>query len=170
MADKSVVSAGSQDSAVERSFVREDGSATLTCPNCNKVKTVSVSQFKERQHRLQVRCSCKHVFRINLDFRQYFRKATKLRGVYALHPPAVGGGPVDILNLSLLGLCFQVSGLHKIEVGQKGRIDFTLDDKKETRLVREFTVKSVKGNLVGCQFIKDRQFEKELGFYLRFAT
>ena len=170
MPDKSVGSAESHDSAIERSFVREDGTVTITCPSCNKVKIASVNQYKERQHQLQVRCSCSHVFKIHLDFRQYFRKLTKLSGNYKLHPPAFGVGPVEILNLSMLGLLFEVPGFHKIEIGQKGRIDFTLDDKKGTKLVKEFIVKSVNGKLIGCEFIKDRQFEKELGFYLRFAS
>lgn len=169
MPGKSVVPSHFNDPSTERSFVRGDGNATIVCPNCSSVKIVPVSQYKERQHRLQVRCSCSHVFKINLDFRQCFRKSTKLKGIYGLHPPAVGSGQVEILNLSLSGLCFEVKGFHRIEVNQKGRIDFALDDRKQTRLVREFVVKSVTGKLIGCQFRKERQFEKELGFYLRFG-
>lgn len=158
-----------EEDKAERAFVRPDGNATLVCPQCNSIKIVPVSQYKERQHRLQVRCACSNVFKINLDFRQCYRKNTNLTGTYALHPPAVGGGRVKILNLSLTGVCLEISGVHKIKVGQKGRIDFTLDNKKQTRLIREFTVRSVTGNLIGCEFKKEQQFEKELGFYLRFG-
>lgn len=157
------------DDTAERAFVRADGSATLTCPQCNSVKIVPVHQYKERQHRLQVRCACSHVFKINLDFRQCYRKSTNLNGIYALIPPATGGGMVRIHNLSLTGVCFEVQGVHNIEPGQKGRIDFTLDNKKQTRLVREFVVRTITGSMIGCEFRKEQQFEKELGFYLRFG-
>jgi hypothetical protein len=157
------------DDTAERAFVRADGNATLVCPQCNSVKIVPVMQYKERQHRLQVRCACAHVFKINLDFRQCYRKVINLTGIYALKPPAVGGGMVRIHNISLSGICFEVTGVHQIQLGQKGRIDFTLDNKKETRLIREFTVRSVSGAMIGCEFTKEQQFEKELGFYLRFG-
>lgn len=83
--------------------------------------------------------------------------------------PATGAGGVKILNLSLDGACFEADGIYPIQVGQKGRIDFTLDDRKKTRLVREFIVRAVRGNSIGCQFRKVHAFEKELGFYLRFG-
>lgn len=83
--------------------------------------------------------------------------------------PAVGGGRLSILNLSLDGACFEVSGTHKLKIDQKGRIDFTLDDRKATRVRRDFIIKMVSGNLIGCQFHKSQAFEKELGFYLRFG-
>lgn len=169
MPDNQVVPTQFDDSSAERAFVRDDGNATIVCPQCSSVKIVPVSQYKGRQHRLQVRCSCSHVFKINLDFRQCYRKSTKLSGIYALHPPAVGGGMAQVLNISLGGLCFEVQSVHNIQINQKGRIDFTLDNKKKTRLVREFIVRSVTGKMIGCQFKKEQQFEKELGFYLRFG-
>lgn len=169
MVSNPVVPKQYNDPSAERAFVRADGNATIVCPGCGTVKIVPVGQYKERQHRLQVRCSCSHIFKINLDFRQCFRKPTNLSGIYGLHPPAVGGGVVQVLNLSLSGLCFEVSGVHKITIGDKGRIDFTLDNRKKTRLVREFVVRSITGKMIGCQFKKEQQFEKELGFYLRFG-
>lgn len=84
-------------------------------------------------------------------------------------PPAVGGGMMKILNLSLQGACFEVKGFHRIQIGQKGIIDFNLDDRKETRLVRDFIVRTVASNTIGCQFNDSQAFAKELGFYLRFG-
>ncbi len=86
-----------------------------------------------------------------------------------MKPPAVGGGMVHIRNLSLTGIAFEIKGTHTIKPGQKGQIDFTLDNRKKTRLVREFIVRTIRGHSVGCEFRKDQAFEKELGFYLRFG-
>lgn len=83
--------------------------------------------------------------------------------------PAVGGGKAKILNISLNGACFEVSGIHKIQIGQTGWVDFTLDDRKATHLKRDFIIRAVVGNAIGCEFKKSQAFEKELGFYLRFG-
>lgn len=84
-------------------------------------------------------------------------------------PPAVGGGKVLVVNLSIDGACFEVGGLHKLCIGQRGHISFTLDDRKATRLKREFIIRMVSSNAIGCEFKKTNAFEKELGFYLRFG-
>ena len=152
-----------------KAFVNDEGETTLVCPQCSAAKTVVVDRFRDRQHKLRVRCSCTNVFQVNLDFRKSYRKPTALEGIYDMVPPASGGGKVKIVNLSIDGICFEVSGNHRLVVGQRGAIDFTLDDRKKTRLRREFIVKMIRGNAIGCAFKKEQAFEKELGFYLRFG-
>ena len=153
---------------IGKSFVKSNGEATFVCPACQGVKLASVGQFRERQHQVKVRCSCSHVFKVSLDFRQCYRKPTQLTGIYHMEPPAVGGGIARICNISRSGLCLEVKGVHALSKGQKGRIDFALDDKKRTELRKEFIIRVVNGGTIGCEFIQHAAFEKELGFYLRF--
>lgn len=153
---------------IGKAFVKDNGEATFVCPACQNVKLATVGHFRERQHRLKVKCSCSHVFKVNLEFRQCFRKPTQLTGTYHMHSPAVGGGHARICNLSRNGLCFEVRGIHTLSKGQKGQMDFTLDDKKLTKLHKEFIIRAVNGNKIGGEFLQQAAFEKELGFYLRF--
>ena len=74
-----------------------------------------------------------------------------------------------IINLSLEGACFEVTGTHRLAIGQKGTINFTLDDRKATRLKRDFAIRMVHGSKIGIEFKKAQAFQKELGFYLRFG-
>ncbi|MFW2365456.1 MAG: PilZ domain-containing protein, partial [Desulforhopalus sp.] len=76
------------------------------------------------------------------------------------------GGNITILNLSRSGARFQMPAGHTMEVGHKGVLVFTLDDRKKTALKKQVVIRTVKGNIVGCEFIEDRAFQKELGFYL----
>lgn len=168
LAERSSTTAHDEET-LAKAFVNEDGQTTLLCPQCSALKTISVSPFRQRQHKLKVRCSCSNVFTVNLDFRKCYRKPTNLEGIYEMYPPAVGGGKVKIINLSLEGACIECTGLHKLKIDQKGYISFTLDDRKETRLRRDFTIKMVSGSLFGCEFHKSQAFDKELGFYLRFG-
>lgn len=150
-----------------KAFVREDNTATIICPACNKPKTVSVTSFKDKGHELKVRCPCDHVFRVTLDFRKYYRKPVELPGEYkSLKPLGQGGGDIIIKDISLGGLGFVVSGINTIEVGHRLQVCFELDNKKKTFLTKEVVVQSVNNDFVGCRFAAHELYEKELGFYL----
>ena len=151
---------------MKKTFVTEDSQATIVCPACSSAKTISVEEFRHRHHVLKIKCKCGHSFTLQLEFRQFFRKDTDLHGVYDLVPPARGGGIATIVNLSLVGACFEVRGVHSLQVGHKGSLVFTLDNRKETVLYRQVIIRSVDGNRIGCEFVDDRAFDKELGFYL----
>lgn len=73
---------------------------------------------------------------------------------------------MTVINLSRNGIGFTVSGIHAIEAGQKAQIKFTLDNPKKTVLEKEVKIIAVNNNLIGCAFLDDLQFEKDLGFYL----
>ena len=149
-----------------KTFVKDDSQATIVCPECSSAKTISVEEFRHRQHILKVKCKCGHSFSLQLEFRQFFRKETELQGVYDIKPPARGGGIANIVNLSLVGACFEVRGVHDLKIGHKGSLVFTLDNRKETVLYRQVIIRTVDGNRIGVEFVEERAFEKELGFYL----
>ncbi len=138
----------------------------IVCPACDAARTISVAQFRHRQHVIKVKCKCGFRFKVYLEFRRHFRKSTDLEGMYDLVPPAVGGGKAKVVNLSLGGACFEVRGIHDLKVGQTGSLHFTLDNRKETVLFKKVVIKTVIGNRIGCQFVEDRAYQKELGFYL----
>ena len=152
---------------ITKSFVKPDDGATIVCPTCSAAKTISVKQFRNRSHLVKVKCKCGHSFKVQLEFRRHYRKHTDLSATYDLLAPAVGGGIAHLINLSLSGACFEVRGIHELHIGQKGTIAFTLDNRKQTALFKNVTIRSVKGNRIGCEFVDDTAFEKELGFYLR---
>ncbi|GBE13946.1 PilZ domain protein [bacterium BMS3Bbin14] len=150
-------------------FVRPDNTVTIVCPSCSLVKNASVGAYKDKCHNIKVRCPCGTQFMVHLDFRRYFRKPTDLPGFYKIvKPPGMGCGDINIKDISLGGIGFTVSGKNRIEVGQTLSLDFTLDDKKKTRLKKEVAVQSIDGDFIGSRFSDNELFEKELGFYLRF--
>ncbi len=150
-----------------KSFVKSGDEATIVCPQCNGAKIIAVRQFRHHLHRLIVKCRCGYSFKVQLEFRRHFRKTTDLSGTYEPVAPAIGGGKAKVVNLSLSGACFELRGVHDLKVGQRGVLIFTLDNRKETVLSKSMFIRSVTGNLIGGEFVEDRAFEKELGFYLR---
>lgn len=150
----------------DKAYVKEDNKATIVCPECGISKSISVENFRNKNHVVKIRCQCNHTFKLQLEFRRHFRKETELHGTYELEPPATGGGRTKVVNLSLSGARFEVKGLHDLKVGQKGSLVFTLDNRKETILYKQVVIKTVKDNLIGCEFVEDQAYRKELGFYL----
>ena len=149
-----------------KTFVSDKGLATLTCPNCGLAKQVSVASYAGKKQQLKVRCRCKQTFITQLEFRQISRKKTDLSGTYQLLTEK-GGGLASIRDISKDGIGLMISGTHKMAVGQKILVRFTLDDRKQTPLQKQATVKSVDRNRIGCEFTKLQAFEPDLGFYLR---
>lgn len=159
---------GSDSALEQKAFVKEgDETTTIICPACNTVKDITVRQFRHRLHMLKVKCKCGQSFRVQLEFRRHYRKPTDLAGIYNPFSPAGGEGIAKIVNLSLSGVCFIVKGMHDLRIGQKGSLVFKLDNRKETLLSKKVTIRAVTGNRIGCEFIEDRAFDKDLGFYLR---
>lgn len=149
-----------------KSIVQQDNQTQIVCPFCATSKTLSVEKFKHRQHNLKVKCKCGHGFNVQLEFRRHHRKSTELEGAYGVTEASLGGGKIKVLDLSLSGARFEMAGSHTMQVGQKGVLVFTLDDRKKTALKKQVVVRTVNGNIIGCEFIEDRAFQKALGFYL----
>ena len=151
-----------------KAFVRQDDTVTIVCPSCQLPKNVSVGAFRTKSHYLKVRCPCDNVFRVHLDFRQFYRKPTDLPGIYkTLKPAGHGGGAIHIKNISQGGLGFTISGFNNIEIGHRLLVTFQLDDRKKTPLKKEVVVQSISDNFIGCRFASGQAYEKEIGFYLK---
>lgn len=65
------------------------------------------------------------------------------------------------------GTCMELDRAEEFAPKSQGIMKFTLDDRHKTKVVKKFTVKSVSGNRIHCEFFKDKEYERELGFYLR---
>ncbi len=148
-------------------FVGQGHHAGITCPHCQKTFEVSVEKYKGLKHSLVTKCSCQERFKINLNFRQYYRTNVKLIG----HFLNISSGSKDwyamtVTNLSKIGLRIKVIGPTDIEFGHQLRVKFTLDNRKATELEEAVEVMHIDGDQYGCEFL-NKDYEKELGFYLR---
>ncbi len=152
---------------IEKVFVKSNNMATITCPDCNLIKNIQAGKYRHMNKPLKVRCRCNNIYAVSLDFRQHFRKSVALTGTYRLKPPANGEGMMQVRNISRSGIGFSVGGIHSLQPGQKARIEFTLNNVKQTKLDKKVSIVSVKENFVGCVYLNDQPFEKDLGFYLR---
>ncbi|MGL1933040.1 MAG: PilZ domain-containing protein [Desulfotalea sp.] len=150
-----------------KSYVSSDGIAIIVCPNCFIEKSYNVSKYIGRISPLKIKCKCAETFHAKLEFRKFHRKEVSLEGNYFISQQDDLGGPAYILDISEKGIGFEVRGMHSINIGDEGKILFTLDNKKKTQLEKTIIVRAIKESQIGCEFTSNLAFERELGFYMR---
>ncbi len=150
----------------EKAYIKRDNTTVIKCPHCRLEKTISVEEIKGRKKILKVKCSCKNVYNVSLEFRKMYRKETELKGRYINLSHENDENIIIVSNISMRGVGFCISNGHKIAKGNKLRVEFRIDDKRKTFIGREVVVKVVRGNYIGAEFINVDEYDKFLGYYL----
>jgi len=157
---------------VKPTYVRPDKTAVITCPECGKQKTLQALSFKGHKHKLKVKCSCKEVFTVNLEFRKRIRKKVNLRGTYFNHSQDGKSGNIVVRNISLSGLEFTSFDIHDFKLEDEITLTFTLHDEHLSEIKKDAVVKGIRNNAIGCEFERAGEFAYDgpLGFYIMSLT
>lgn len=159
-----------------KAYIGDDGTATFTCPQCNKSKTADVSRYKDigRSVKVKFRCPCGFTGSMLLERRKYFRKPVSFKGVYSVI--GNGGAKKDlmmVLDLSVSGIKCRVGKkpLNGVSVGAKLLVEFNLDDRRETLVRKGAEIRSIRGGDMGLQFcsipgLHHNANDRAIGFYM----
>jgi hypothetical protein len=151
---------------VERFFVKPDDTVDMKCPHCRTVKTVPIKKLKNPKKVIEVKCFCRKIFNVALEFRKMYRKDVELKGRYVNQSRENDEGSIIISNISMNGLGFYINGAHKIGLDNILSVEFRLDDDQKTFISREVVVREVQGNFAGVEFVNVDRYDKYLEFYL----
>ncbi len=148
-------------------FVNQENKAVFTCPSCTKARTKDVSKVlhENKSATIKVKCPCGHIFPVVLERRKYYRKATKLPGIF-IPEKKLKEFPMTVTNLSRSGLEFKSYENNNLKVGDRLKAEFRLDDKSRSLMSKEVIVKKIEGTTVGAEFCVMDEYDKVLGFYL----
>ena len=155
------------DEISRKIFVKPDDTAVISCHHCGHSKTIPVGSYRGSKNRLKIKCKCKNIFTIVLDFRKNFRKDTKLQGEFTNHSQRNIRGNIIVKNLSLTGLKFIYEEAGKFRTGDEITLLFRLDDTNRTMIKRKAIVRGIHENTVRCEFKKSSEYSLDgaLGFY-----
>jgi|GEM_PF-678734 len=158
----------------------QQDSTGICCPNCRKITRVSISALGFKHH-LNVKCSCKEVFKVEVEFRDKTRKLVDFPGSYEvgktreeIEKSAEGKSWEEILfdskepncrviDLSRGGIGFLNLDQREIRVGNVVKLGFKLDNKYRKKVNQACQVKHVNGAFVGCSFLEENI---TINFYL----
>jgi hypothetical protein len=155
-------------SDIKKVYVNEKNRVTIICPQCGNVKVEDAVQYKieEGNRDIDISCSkCETHFTVFIDFRRYYRKKVTLQGV--VHNLDEKFCKIIVENISRNGVGFTLEHDFTLELNEQVEVQFTLDDDTRTFIRKRATVRYIKGNFIGAEFIELQKFSKEMGFYLK---
>lgn len=154
------------NSMAEKVFVNGNNVATFVCPKCGKAKRADVSKFTglDKEVKLKAKCGCGHSYSAKLERRKQTRKEVNLRGAVFDRGRRV---PVKVENLSRSGLKLKLTNRTEFKVGDKVKVEFTLDDPSASKVIREAVVRKKCPGVAGVEFVTSEHYDK-FGAYLLF--
>lgn len=156
----------------EKVFIYKDNKAIIICPNCEKSKTVDVSEELGSKYlvRLKHKCSCGYLYIVLLERRKRHRKITNLQGTYSLlvSEKQAANGLMTIQDITRAGLCFKLddSAKQRFNIGDKLLLEFHLDDKSRSLIKKEGVVRNIRGSYIGVEFSSVDLYDRALGLYM----
>ena len=155
---------------VEKVYITSKEMATFVCPQCQKSKTVNVSQYAnlDKIVRVKVTCPCGHGYTSILEKRKKYRKETNLPGSYLriVDGKKIGNGLMLVRDLSNTGMKLQINGEHDCAVGDVLQVEFRLDDTHRTLVTKKVIIRNISGPYLGTELAPTEAMDKALGFYL----
>lgn len=145
------------------------GSATFSCPKCDKARTADVSKIIAKKAIIKINCKCKcgYTFKAVLERRKFFRKNIKLKGTCQLESdmrPIV----VSVVDLSRSGCKIKLESENNTFLeNDKIFIEFNLDDTNNSLITKSAIIKSSQGGIIGAEFESMNEYDK-IGQYLMF--
>jgi len=151
--------------APQRVYAAENGQAVIVCARCTEHTPIDARPYLDSHKSLKVRCRCGNKFPIVFNTRNFYRKEVHLPGQYA---KSFGDVPdlLTIEDMSYTGIKFKTGMSHKIEVDDVLTIEFRLDNRRRTRIVKTARVMHVMGGTIGAEFRERQAYSTELTYYL----
>jgi len=151
---------------MQKVYVDDTNQATIICPKCGLKKNADVTNFKDTHKSLKAKCRCGEVFRVDLEFRKYYRKKVRLHGEYFVQGKDEKG-EINIEDISLGGIRFASLKPHYISRNDTVELKFTLDNPMRTEIQKLIKIKWIIDRNVGAEYIDPKSLGKDLGFYLK---
>ena len=147
-------------------YANDTNQVTIICPKCSFTKDKNVAILKNAKKVLKAKCRCGEVFRFTIEFRKHYRKKVKLPGEYTIKRTGKKG-EMTVEDLSMGGIRFVNLGSHQISPDDVLEIKFNLDNRMKSEIHKQVRIVWVKDNILGAQFIEEKPFKSDLGFYLK---
>ncbi len=152
---------------VQKVFITSSGKAKLTCPECGNTKQIDVNKHeivKKKTGKLKVKCPCSHSFSVIFERRHHVRKAVDFPGNLVMGNKKY---PINVTDISRMGLKIRTKGLLDLNIGDKVTIEFALDDPGRSKVSKVVFIRKIEDINLGVEFASSDHYDK-FGPYLLF--
>ena len=151
-------------------YISSTNHATFTCPECEATKTVDVTRYARMEQTVKVksRCACGNTWTSVLEKRKVYRKGVSLLGTFThmVNNNPVTKGEMEVTDISAGGLKIKLLEPVDLRMDDKLRVEFQLDDARQTPISKDVLVKNIDGLYIGVAFSRAEADDPALGFYL----
>lgn len=153
----------------QRVLIDSLDTAWFACPECNRKKSMQLSEYKIKKPATKVRCKCRcgHTYMVILEKKRKSTQDTQLLGTFISNGSIKCSGKMIIKKLNSKGLMLKTNIEQSIIPGLKLLLEFVLDDAKQSIVKKEVVVKAKKGKYLSAEFLSDEHYDN-LGPYLFF--
>jgi hypothetical protein len=155
---------------LEKVYITSKQMATFVCPQCERSKTVNVSQYAnlDKMIKVKVKCPCGYTYTSILEKRKKYRKETNLHGSFIriVDGKETAHGLVTVKDISMTGMKLHINGDHGCEVGDVLKVEFYLDDAQRSLIRKKLIIRNIYRSEIGTELAPTEAVDKALGFYL----
>ena len=143
--------------------------ARLACPECQRTKTLQLSEYKliKRQTRVKYKCNCGHTYLAILQKESRPQQDTMLAGTFSSEGNIPCSGKMTIKRLNSKGITLKTNVEQKILPGLNLILEFVLDDPKQSIVRKQARVLARNGRYLTAEFTAAEHHDN-LGPYLFF--
>jgi hypothetical protein len=158
---------------VRKIYFSKKGVCSIICHHCGNINSIDTNSVNLKKP-LEIKCKCQKNIFVQLEQREYYRKAVKLTGIFEkISPGNTQKGKVIIEDISYTGLGCRTLTKHYIETNDVLQLNFALDDAHNSQITEKGIVRDIRDRYLGIEFQELSQHNRKLiGFYLMpmFAT
>jgi hypothetical protein len=155
---------------VEKVYITNTNMATFICPQCKKTLTVDVGKYAQIEQTVKVKskCSCGNSWISILEKRKQYRKGVNLKGIYKhiVDGKEMDRGKMTITDISAGGVKLKLDVDRNIKTGQLLKLEFKLDDNKQTLMQKTVEIRNANNPYYGAAFKDADAYDPVMGFYL----
>jgi PAS domain S-box-containing protein len=157
---------------VTTASLKDGKSASLACHACYRQRVLDIADIRSLGTRFKATCPCGQSMRVRIELRREYRKTVHLEGIFIrdslnrLTPQSDQWGPLTVRNLSRRGIGFTIQDHSPMNIGDCFRVKFSLDNTAGSIIQKEVAVRSITGDIVGCEFVDHDPCDVTIGFYM----
>ena len=144
-------------------YVNDSSRVTVVCPQCGKETNIDVTYFKDTHKKMKAKCPCGESFRLNLEFRQTYRKNFRLAGEYFVREKDEKG-EILIEEISANGILFYSLKPNNISKDDTVELNFKLNNPDRTEIRELVKIIWINDRKVGAKYI-DQNRMKRIWFF-----
>lgn len=152
---------------VRKIYFSKKGVCSIICHHCAKTNRIDTNSVKLNKP-LEIKCTCRKKFFVQLEQREYYRKAVKLTGIFEkISPGNTQKVNVIIEDISYTGLGCRTLTKNYLEKNDIIKLNFSLDDVHNSEITEKGIVREIRDRYLGIEFQELSQHNRKLiGFYL----